>query len=305
MDFEAILSRFNARRNGPNEYLASCPARGHGKGRGDKNPSLAISQGAKGETLIHCHAGCPTQDVLGAVGLEPKDLYPSQQSRGSTKKSSARKSSARKSSGTKPVEREWRRLQEAETEETSKALFRFLHGVRGIPEETIKKAVDQGNLVGCGSKMPDVELLNRFYAGKEDDRPYTAAFLYERILKNGKLRPVAIEHVGKKPFMRDASGKPIRRATERGHKASEGFFSTGINLERAREIILCEGPINGLSISTARPQAAVLAIGGASQAKKVVQLKPFISGKRVVMYFDNDEGGRNAAMTALRILGND
>jgi hypothetical protein len=41
----------------------------------DRNPSLSLSQGDDGRALIHCHAGCHYQDVAGALGLEPKQLF--------------------------------------------------------------------------------------------------------------------------------------------------------------------------------------------------------------------------------------
>jgi hypothetical protein len=44
-------------------YLVSCPAPGHGKGCGDRNPSLRISDGDT-RLLVHCFGGCNTTDVL-------------------------------------------------------------------------------------------------------------------------------------------------------------------------------------------------------------------------------------------------
>jgi hypothetical protein len=40
----------------------------------DKTASLSVSQGENG-ALVHCHAGCPTEQVLSAVGLRLKDLF--------------------------------------------------------------------------------------------------------------------------------------------------------------------------------------------------------------------------------------
>lgn len=57
-------------------YLARCPVPGHGKGRGDKNPSLSLNEGEDGRVLIKCHGTCATEDVLAAWGLHVRDLYP-------------------------------------------------------------------------------------------------------------------------------------------------------------------------------------------------------------------------------------
>ena len=51
---------------------ASCPGRGHW--RGDKVPSLMVTAG-DGKALVHCHAGCHTEDVVGVLGLTMAELY--------------------------------------------------------------------------------------------------------------------------------------------------------------------------------------------------------------------------------------
>jgi putative DNA primase/helicase len=44
-------------------YLCRCPVPSHGKGKGDRNPSLSIADGDKG-LLVRCFAGCDARDVL-------------------------------------------------------------------------------------------------------------------------------------------------------------------------------------------------------------------------------------------------
>ncbi|MGI8761310.1 MAG: AAA family ATPase [Jatrophihabitantaceae bacterium] len=53
---------------GSNKCSAQCPA------HEDSTPSLSIT-GIEGQTLIHCHAGCRTEDVMGALGLTMSDLF--------------------------------------------------------------------------------------------------------------------------------------------------------------------------------------------------------------------------------------
>lgn len=75
---QTLLSRLEGvKRAGSNSigasWVARCPA------HEDRDPSLTVTckQVAEGEqVLIHCFAGCPPSDVLAAVGLEFKDLYP-------------------------------------------------------------------------------------------------------------------------------------------------------------------------------------------------------------------------------------
>ena len=47
--------------------VARCPVEGHGRGRGDKNPSLSISSGHTRSVVFHCHAGCSQRLVLRAL----------------------------------------------------------------------------------------------------------------------------------------------------------------------------------------------------------------------------------------------
>lgn len=68
MNAEGILSRLQGVRRNGSGWVALCPA------HADKNPSLSIRQ-TDGKTLIHCHAGCSSEGVLAALGIEPRDLF--------------------------------------------------------------------------------------------------------------------------------------------------------------------------------------------------------------------------------------
>ena len=57
---------------GANKWKACCPA------HDDKNPSLAISETADGTVLLKCWAGCTAQSIVSAIGLELRDLFPSE-----------------------------------------------------------------------------------------------------------------------------------------------------------------------------------------------------------------------------------
>lgn len=72
----------------PARWEARCPA------HNDRTPSLSISLAPKGHLLVHCHAGCPTEAVMSAVGLEMSDLYPSSSAPPSTKKTPEKRSTA-------------------------------------------------------------------------------------------------------------------------------------------------------------------------------------------------------------------
>lgn len=51
-------------------WSAKCPV------HDDRRPSLSIGEGDDGRALLDCKKGCPTGDVVAAVGLEMSDLFP-------------------------------------------------------------------------------------------------------------------------------------------------------------------------------------------------------------------------------------
>jgi putative DNA primase/helicase len=47
-------------------WICSCPVSSHGKGRGDKHPSLSTAED-RGKLLLKCHAGCSFEEILKAL----------------------------------------------------------------------------------------------------------------------------------------------------------------------------------------------------------------------------------------------
>ncbi len=45
-------------------WLVRCPCLNHGKGRGDRSPSLSVTDGDDGRLLLCCFAGCQFDDIL-------------------------------------------------------------------------------------------------------------------------------------------------------------------------------------------------------------------------------------------------
>lgn len=71
---EKVLDRLErVQRNGTNT-LASCPVTSHGRGNGDRNPSLSVTE-HDGKVLLNCMSGCHVQDVVAALNLDWPDLF--------------------------------------------------------------------------------------------------------------------------------------------------------------------------------------------------------------------------------------
>ncbi|CAB5212549.1 Archaeal primase DnaG/twinkle, TOPRIM domain [uncultured Caudovirales phage] len=76
MDTETIAKALGNAKKVNGNWLASCPVPGHGRGNGDKNPSLSITEN-NGKYLFHCHGGCDQHSVFDAV--RERNLLPALQ----------------------------------------------------------------------------------------------------------------------------------------------------------------------------------------------------------------------------------
>src|SRR5215210_8541581 len=64
-----LLSRLEGVKEHRGYWMAICPS------HDDHDPSLTVREHEDGVS-VKCHAGCSTEDVLEAIGLEGQDLYP-------------------------------------------------------------------------------------------------------------------------------------------------------------------------------------------------------------------------------------
>ena len=69
MTINDILGRLDGVKGGHGQWTAKCPS------HDDRRQSLSVSVGEGGRVLLHCHAGCPTEDICAALGLTVKDLF--------------------------------------------------------------------------------------------------------------------------------------------------------------------------------------------------------------------------------------
>jgi putative DNA primase/helicase len=63
----AALEAAGSRRQGRDWQ---CPA------HDDRQASLSVAEGRDGRVVLHCHAGCRTEDVIATLGLGWADLFP-------------------------------------------------------------------------------------------------------------------------------------------------------------------------------------------------------------------------------------
>lgn len=65
-----FVGKLSGARQTTRGWEAKCPA------HDDQKPSLGVSRGEDGRVLLHCQAGCKTDDIVAAVGLKLADLFP-------------------------------------------------------------------------------------------------------------------------------------------------------------------------------------------------------------------------------------
>jgi hypothetical protein len=63
MNADRIGIALKGRRNGKG-WLVSCPCPNHGRGHGDRNPSLSVTDGDDDKLLLRCFAGCGFVEIM-------------------------------------------------------------------------------------------------------------------------------------------------------------------------------------------------------------------------------------------------
>lgn len=71
MTAREIADLLHARPCGRDRWRGPCPSPAHIS----NSPKLSVREGDDGRTLIYCFAGCRTEDVLHAAGLDWSDLF--------------------------------------------------------------------------------------------------------------------------------------------------------------------------------------------------------------------------------------
>lgn len=67
---DAIRTQGGRVKQSGGQWMCTCPA------HDDRKPSLSVKEGDDGCVLLNCFAGCSVDAVAGAVGLEMRDLFP-------------------------------------------------------------------------------------------------------------------------------------------------------------------------------------------------------------------------------------
>jgi hypothetical protein len=69
--FEVVCARLEIISGSPPKLRAKCP------GHGSRSGSLAVDEAQDGKVLLDCKKGCAPADIVRAIGLSMRDLFPS------------------------------------------------------------------------------------------------------------------------------------------------------------------------------------------------------------------------------------
>ena len=68
-----VLPRLRGVKGVRGGWMALCPT------HEDRNQSLKVAEADDAKVLLHCKAGCATPDVVSAMGLRMRDLFPARE----------------------------------------------------------------------------------------------------------------------------------------------------------------------------------------------------------------------------------
>ena len=250
-----------------------CPVPGHGKGRGDRNPSLKLSDAPDGGVAVHCFGACDWRDVkaeLRRQGLLP-EWHPG-----------ADRQHKRSEPEPQPHQQPDHQADEARRIATARALWRAAPPL--TPNDPAGRYLTSRGLPGPW--------------------PASLRFLREARHPTGVMIPALIAAACKWPERRPVATQ-ITSLTSAGEKADvEPVRWTRGALKHAavrlagwaedKTIVLVEGVEDGLAVGQAMPEAAPWAVLGTSNAPHII----LPDGAGVVLALDGDKAGRRATNEA-------
>lgn len=70
-NIDRVLDRLDKVKKSGKGWMACCPA------HDDRSPSMAVTE-LDGKIVFNCFSGCTFSEIVGALGMEEKDMFPAQ-----------------------------------------------------------------------------------------------------------------------------------------------------------------------------------------------------------------------------------
>lgn len=253
--FELVAERLGPLTPNGAGWLGHCPA------HDDRRPSLKVDESEDGTLLLFCHAGCSTHEVMGALGLELRHLFP-------------RDSGSRTRSEVEPVTPTYSTLSwgaQARLHRAQMALLQDRKTLLALREQkSIRAWVVQSAALGWDADRRELLI------------PYTL----------GDGRTLAALDRWRFRGDRDASGRPSKAAY--GHPRPL-YVPRAVLAELVTSTLLVtEGPLDALS-ACSHGNAAVAAPSASTWKSDYAAGVSDLDPTRVIVCGDCDDAGRRFA----------
>jgi hypothetical protein len=279
---DILLPRLvDVREVGPGQWSACCPA------HADGTPSLSITETEDFTLLVFCHAGCDIYDVMGAVGLQLCNLFPSDYAKFKAVQAGKRKS---------PVLGGAQRHQPAETSVPAHVIDSLTAHARACHE----MALAGGRLEQLAHELRlPAQALADFGVGWHAFRSYT---VYTFVERDGKGRVVGV-------LNRDCvdASKKCYCDSRRGLICSDATQSVALG-DASVPLYIPEGHTDTIALHS----CGCLAVGRAAAKLSVAAehwLAEYLRARQelwqsrpIVVVGDNDDAGVTGARATAEML---
>jgi hypothetical protein len=269
-----VLGRLKGVRPCGDGRLALCPA------HEDRVPSLSITEVADGRVLLHCHAGCSLDAILGALGLRKSELFPDRGRRTLASNPRTGRQEAAATFTPSDAQRVWQlafqRACDDEGVDRDRAVYAYLDG-RGIGESWELRCF---GILAEGMALP-VAVAHWPTSGHQ---LVGALYDYGGEVAGVQARTV-LRREPKTLFPKGGKVKGLAFADRRGLDVLRGARADAVG------VVLGEGFTDYLGLSVASP-LPVLAAPGTTFAADAVG--PWVRGRILYLALDNDDAGEKA-----------
>lgn len=276
--FEFVVARLTEAGSkpvpGPRGVSALCPA------HGDRNASLNVDQGAGGRVVMRCYAGCPTEAILAALGLEWGHLFPDGRP--------YRDPNAPPPKPLPPVQA--RAVEPVEPKPERDLVERIIgHALENVQKEAANRWLDKRGL--------SVETCLRFQVGfmpwirfAKWRGPIPNVWIIPILNADGQV--VALKMHREEPPEGYAKGSWAPVGTEPADKPRHGFatlWPPPESFDVAEKLYLLPGELKALAVLGAGRAATSITAGEATRWTPGLLAR--LAGRRVVIVYDDDQAG--------------
>lgn len=277
LSFSALLDKFDQVEESADGYVVPCPS------HNDSNPSLRIAYSpAGGKVVLKCRAGCATTDVVESLGLKMSQLFNVPAGDMTNIRASVATTAKVGASDRAALALYLRRTREGDLGPAQEyAARRF--GIDPDKFSDLGLGYDDGTISGGNLKLSRA----KYHDSPRLVVPFRGFDGHPHYLQARALGPAAAKWSG-----------PTN--PEGASWGTYGLIQGGTGWS---EVIICEGPSDGLTVASVGYDTVI--VRGASlgaNAALADEVAAGLAGRRVIVAGDNDTAGRTFTRTVCAAL---